>query len=255
MTSRPAQAANATGWSMTVSGSACRTTRVRKLVSSESPSIDGRTFGQRRADRREAQADHHGDERDDEPCPRTGGADVEERAPIGKPRADADEGAEGAEQEERRRGQEVRQRRGDAVPPAHEVVPGLVGEQDGEQRDRERQPGEQRPQRRGLDAGHARAGHRRRDQRDGEQQQVQHRSIGAARHPTGCESGGTGGAGPLQRLGKGFRLVHVESHGLTLTAAPTAAPRRSRADPSRTAISIRSQLFTTATSDPRAAAA
>ena len=85
---------------MTVSGSAWRTTRVRKRRQQRVAELDHRPVGGVGVDRREPEADDRRDQRDDEARPRPGGADVEERAAIREARADADEGAERAERED-----------------------------------------------------------------------------------------------------------------------------------------------------------
>ena len=75
---------------------------------------------------------------DDETGERPRDADVEERAARRDGRLDLDERAERAGEKERRRGDKERQRRVHAVAAAGDVMPGLVREQDGEQRARER---------------------------------------------------------------------------------------------------------------------
>ena len=75
--------------------------------------------------------------RNDEAGQRSGDPDIEQHALGIDGGADADEGAEGAD--ERRRGQEIRQAGVHAVVHAGEVVAEFVRQQDGQQRERERQ--------------------------------------------------------------------------------------------------------------------
>src|SRR5213080_1008022 len=206
--------------------------------------LDGVAARRRGEHRRQPEADGGRGHRDHEARPRAGGADVEQRLSIGEARADADERAEGADRGQPR--YEVRQRRGHAVPPAHEIVAGLVHEQDRDQRRREGDPVDELP-RVGdrVEAAGKRRRHGRGERRRGEQEGVDQR-----------EAAGPGdGHRPHGHLGLAHELRDVALSGApTVTGSPTRAPRTALAEQSRTAISRSPQLFTTATAWPRGAA-
>jgi len=69
-------------------------------------------------------------ERDEEAGQRTGGPDVDQRFLVPDRLLDADQGAERADEIEKRRRQEVRERRREAVTAAHDVMAELVGSED-----------------------------------------------------------------------------------------------------------------------------
>ncbi|HYR46105.1 MAG TPA: hypothetical protein VER78_03795 [Thermoanaerobaculia bacterium] len=77
--------------------------------------------------------------RHDEPRERSGRADVEKRLLVPDRLLDANQGAEGPDEREEGRRNEIRQRRGKTVALAHRVVPELVRAQDDEQRNRKRE--------------------------------------------------------------------------------------------------------------------
>ena len=89
-------------------------------------------------DFREREPDGQRRQQKDKPGHGSGHADVEQHALGIDRRADANEGAERSR--ERGRRQEVRQAGIHAVIHAGDVVAELVSQQDGEQRERERQP-------------------------------------------------------------------------------------------------------------------
>jgi primosomal protein N' (replication factor Y) len=78
-----------------------------------------------------------------EPCERSRDADVEERLPVGDRPADADEGAERADEAQDGHRDEVGQRRVDAVAEAGDVVAHLVRDQDRHQPEHEHRPAHQ----------------------------------------------------------------------------------------------------------------
>jgi hypothetical protein len=185
--------------------------------------------------------DRHGDDR---PGPRAGRADVEESAAVREGRADADEGAEGAGK--RRAGQEVGQGRVDAMPTAHEIVPGLVGEEDREQRHRVRDAGDQRRRlRERIAAGLERTGERRGCGRHEHQDRVQQGTVPDDAHAAAWSGHVPGARAEVLDL----------AHGTSIrTSASRPSPRVASAEPSRTASSRRPQLPTMPSGVPRATA-
>ena len=117
-------------------------------MSSESPKVMVPASGSTIADPRPRRPSSRAGIATTSPASGPGHRDVEERVAVPRGRAHADDRAEGAEQEQRRRRRdEVRQAHRRPVVARREVVAELVDAQDGEQRERERHAVEQ-PERR-----------------------------------------------------------------------------------------------------------
>ena len=166
---------------------------------------EGRAGGQgRRARARVRHAVEKKREGRDEPRDRPGRTDVEQRALVRDRLLDADDGAEGSEGEHVRqqdgRRQKDRQRRREAVAPAHDVVAELVDAEDHHDRNREceavREPTTAEPAARRRES--RSAGERRRDEGQHEQGEVEKGMLGGA--PPARQGGWRFG----KRLGRGI---------------------------------------------------
>ncbi len=164
--------------------------------------------------------DRHGD---DEPRDRTGDADVEQRVAVGKRAADPDERPERPEQPEGCGGprKEPGKRGVDAVDPAGDVVPHLVGAEDHDQADRVR---EARPQEGEIEdpprgSWHSRLPHGREPgsvEEHGPEGQQEKQAVAhqrRARRTSGGDRAGVDSAGWTRRAGAvGFSIVGLHRH-------------------------------------------
>src|SRR5258706_15963526 len=163
-------------------------------------------------------------ERDEEAGQRTGGPDVDRRVLVPDRVLDADQGAEGADEIEERRRQEVGERRREAVTAAHDVMAELVGSEDEQKRDRERQPvREGAPSEHPPVFGEGPARDRRREKRGDEESQVKEGVLRVAK-PQQAPSARRGRFGPLKTPAI-FHSARV-SHVATPRNSPRAAIER-----------------------------
>src|SRR5207237_4522646 len=98
-----------------------------------------RRHGLGRYGRREAEPEVEDRQRDEEPRDRTRGADVDEGAAGPRQAAEPDDGAERSDERKHRSRNEERPGRIDPVPAREDEVAHLVGEEDGDERSRERE--------------------------------------------------------------------------------------------------------------------
>ena len=176
--------------------------------------------------------------RRDESGERSRGADVEKHALGGDRLLDADERAEGAEGEEpgkeHRRGKEDRQRRGEAVAAAHQVVAGLVHAEDDHHRNREGKAVGEAPAREPASVrreGGA-PGERRRDEGQQEEREVEER-VGREPPPARSRLGGRdvfGGfrAGVIRQAVSSRARISAARGGAWPASSRACWPRASR---------------------------